>query len=461
MNPILQNIINLLKQSGPVQPEIARNLKELEKEISIIEFKLERTEKVKKTTAILLEETINELEQKRKLVERQNRDAQIEFGLERVRDRTMAMHRSEELLDVIIVMAEQFQQLKFKFDNVSFGIHTSDYDLDFWMAPTGVTKPFRIHVPFLDTPMVNHIREAQKKGMDFFTDVLSAGENKHWLHHLFDNVPLDFITEETKDYLFKAAGYARSTAIMKNLFLTIGNYSATPYTDEENSIFRRFAKVFEQSHTRFLDLQKAEAQGREAQIELGLERVRARAMAMQNSEELNELIGTVFTELTKLDLELTRSIIMIIDAESGGFRWWMANSEEPSSPRNYLVKYHEHPPYLAYYKAWEERQLRFQYELEGDIKKQWDDYIFRETELSRLPEFVIQGMKAPERVWLSASFNNFGCLTVASLEPLSDEHFDILLRFGKVFDLTYTRFNDLKQAEAQAREGGCSWYFTR
>ena len=163
MNPILQNIINLLKQSGPVQPEIARNLKELEKEISIIEFKLERTEKVKKTTAILLEETINELEQKRKLVERQNRDAQIEFGLERVRDRTMAMHRSEELLDVIIVMAEQFQQLKFKFDNVSFGIHTSDYDLDFWMAPTGVTKPFRIHVPFLDTPMVNHIREAQKK----------------------------------------------------------------------------------------------------------------------------------------------------------------------------------------------------------------------------------------------------------------------------------------------------------
>jgi hypothetical protein len=28
-------------------------------------------------------------------------------------------------------------------------------------------------------------------------------------------------------------------------------------------------------------------------------------MAMQTSEELNELIGTVFTELTKLDLVLT------------------------------------------------------------------------------------------------------------------------------------------------------------
>src|SRR6187200_2993873 len=61
-------------------------------------------------------------------------------------------------------------------------------------------------------------------------------------------------------------------------------------------------------------------------------------------------------------------------------------------------------------------------------------------------------MRANEKVYLSASFNNFGCLTLATLESLSDEHFDIMLRFAKVFDLTYTRFNDLKQAEAQARE---------
>src|SRR6187200_759591 len=61
-------------------------------------------------------------------------------------------------------------------------------------------------------------------------------------------------------------------------------------------------------------------------------------------------------------------------------------------------------------------------------------------------------MRANKKVYLSASFNNFGCLTLATLESLSDEHFDIMLRFAKVFDLTYTRFNDLKQAEAQTRE---------
>ncbi|TMI86399.1 MAG: hypothetical protein E6H08_21150, partial [Bacteroidetes bacterium] len=223
-----------------------------------------------------------------------------------------------------------------------------------------------------------------------------------------------------------------------------------PY--EEEKILVRFAKVFEQAYTRFLDLQKAEAQAREAQIEASLERVRSRAMAMQNSDELKELIGTVFTELTKLDIVLTRCLIMIYDPGSNDSIWWMANSEAPTEPIGLRIQNHEYPPYAAYLKAWQEKKLNWVYVLEGAIKKYWDDFLFVETELSHLPDFVIAGMKAPDRVYLNASFNTFGNLTLATLEPLSNEHFDILLRFAKVFDLTYTRFNDLKQAEAQARE---------
>jgi len=222
-----------------------------------------------------------------------------------------------------------------------------------------------------------------------------------------------------------------------------------PY--EEEKILVRFAKVFEQAYTRFLDLQKAEAQAREAQIEASLERVRSRAMAMQSSEQLRELIGTVFTELTKLDIVLTRCLIMIYDPQSNDSVWWMANSEAPTEPIGLRIQNHEYPPYAAYLKAWQEKKLNWVYVLEGAIKKDWDDFLFVETELSHLPDFVIAGMKAPDRVYLNASFNTFGNLTLATLEPLSNEHFDILLRFAKVFDLTYTRFNDLKQAEAQAR----------
>src|SRR6185295_16803693 len=165
-----------------------------------------------------------------------------------------------------------------------------------------------------------------------------------------------------------------------------------------------------------------------------------------------ELIGTVFTELTKLDLVLTRCVILIYEGSEKGVRWWMANSEAPSMPMNFFVKYANMPFFNEYLKAWQERSLKWQYILEGENKFNTDEFLFKETELLQLPDFVIAGMQAPDRVYLNASFNNFGNLTLASLEPLSDEHFDILLRFAKVFDLTYTRFNDLKQAEAQARE---------
>ncbi|HET9278765.1 MAG TPA: hypothetical protein VFN95_11270, partial [Flavitalea sp.] len=173
---------------------------------------------------------------------------------------------------------------------------------------------------------------------------------------------------------------------------------------------------------------------------------------MQKSDELKELIGTVFTELTKLDLVLTRSIIMIYDLATKDSTWWMANSEAPSDPIGLLVQYHEHPTYLTYLKAWQEKVLKWKYLLEGKIKNDWDDFLFTETGLKALPDFVIAGMKAPDKVYLNSSFNSFGSLTLATLNPLSDDHFNIMLRFAKVFDLTYTRFNDLQKAETQARE---------
>ena len=77
-----------------------------------------------------------------------------------------------------------------------------------------------------------------------------------------------------------------------------------PIADEDFDILARFAKVFEQTYTRFLDLQKAEAQAREAQIEAALERVRACTMAMHQSEELQEVIRVVFEQLESLNLDI-------------------------------------------------------------------------------------------------------------------------------------------------------------
>ena len=76
MNQHLQSVLDIIQQDMNLTAEqkntLTKSLKDANKELEITAFKLDRTEKVKRTTAILLEETIEELEQKRKAIEHTN-----------------------------------------------------------------------------------------------------------------------------------------------------------------------------------------------------------------------------------------------------------------------------------------------------------------------------------------------------------------------------------------------------
>ena len=65
MNQHLQNIASIIQDDESLSEEkkstILKSLKDVDKELEISNFKPDRTEKVKRTTAILLEETIEEL----------------------------------------------------------------------------------------------------------------------------------------------------------------------------------------------------------------------------------------------------------------------------------------------------------------------------------------------------------------------------------------------------------------
>lgn len=393
--------------------------------------------------------------------EAQSRETEIELALERVRARTMAMQKPSELVDVINVIGEQFVHLGFDIEWVNFGANGFDVTggIDTWnfaVIPGSAPISSRLFIPWFDHPLFTKANEELTRykttGNDFFELTLTKEEKDRWLDHMFTHTIFKEVPVEYRAFQYAKPGYTTSNIMLKETFLSIGKFDSVSFTNEQHAILRRFASAFGQTFTRFLDLQKVEAQVREAMIEAGLERVRSRAMGMQRSEELGSLIGTVFTEITKLDIALTRCLIMIFDAESRNSKWWMANSEDPENPAGYLIQCHDDEPYQKYLLGWDRRAIRWTYELKGEVKKKWDKFLFRETELAKLPPTVIEGMKKPGEVYLNASFNNFGNLTLATLGPMPREHFDILLRFAKVFDLTYTRFNDLKQAEAQARE---------
>ncbi len=198
--------------------------------------------------------------------------------------------------------------------------------------------------------------------------------------------------------------------------------------------------------------EEVEAARREMEIEAALERVRARGMAMHRSDDLAGVVARFFEELTGLDFELTRGVIWVFDSETQSGRMWKANPEHPDSPESYLVPYHDHPSYLALLDAWHAREPAWVYDLHGDLKTTWDDFLFGETELGSLPAEVQAGMRAPDRIVLTLSFTDFGALQAVGLEALSDASIGILRRFARVFDQTYTRFLDLQRAEARARD---------
>ena len=111
-------------------------------------------------------------------------------------------------------------------------------------------------------------------------------------------------TIETDDRRFITAGF------FSKGFISFSKSESIPQQTTE--ILERFARVFDQTYTRFLDLQKAEAQAREAQIQLALERVRARTMAMQKSEELKEVIQLVYEQFVHLNIHIEHPVLLWI-----------------------------------------------------------------------------------------------------------------------------------------------------
>ena len=387
--------------------------------------------------------------------EAQAREAQIEAALERVRSRSMAMHNTSELQEVIHTVHKELLSLQLAIYGGSFIVINRDInnELRCWGSGGTADTSEEVYIPRFEKPFVKNLINAIKKGPGFFTEEYSQDEKKEFFTFLFKHQPwANLDSDKKKEVLKSPGGYTRSCSVMQHTSIFIINQSGRKFTEAENDILLRFAKVFEQTYTRFLDLQKAEAQAREAQIELGLERVRARAMAMQKSDELSELVDTVFKELTKLDFALTWCIINIIDETSMSNTVWAANPDINKAPESYHMLFEDYPFHHAMMKGWKERKTKYVYTLEGNEKKIYDEYLFSETEFKRTPEAAQAASRAMEKYVVSFSFSNFGGLQTVGDVPLSDANLDILSRFGKVFDLTYTRFNDLKQAEAQARE---------
>ncbi len=384
-----------------------------------------------------------------KKAEAQAKAAQIELALERIRARAMSMQYSDHLKDVIEVIGQQLHKMGLFFDYVNFIVGDTTDGFDTWNVSFAQANPVQFFIPLINNRVFKETTQAKKDGLDFIAYTLTREETFHFITNLITNGILKHLPEEALQKRLQSKGMSVSSVVLNEVVLSMANYSAIPYTDEENLILKRFGNAFQQAFTRFLDLQKVEAQAKEARIEVALEKVRSRTMAMQSSNELQETAAVLFEEFKKLGTEEIYQVTIgtyneeeqLIDfrvtdwAGSGQLeqRTFQLDMNEPS-----LVQ-----PAIA---AWKEGKKSAVFDLTGDRLQGWLNY------RNQISGITMNSRDTGGRRIISGAYFSKGHLSLSSPLPLAQETIKTLERFASVFDGTYTRFLDLQRAEVQALE---------
>jgi len=375
------------------------------------------------------------------LAEAQAREAQIEASMEKVRGRAMAMHSTGDLAAATAVIFAELRRLGI--ESVRCGVVLLSRDSREARAFTTSASRGRDSLELIGSfPMTGHpTLENQYRCWlsqeNYFTTV--SGEDLRARYDLLrSSLPVPYLPPETGEH--EEHGYFFSFSEGQFYVWTRERYAA-----EAIGILTRFKTIVELTFRRYLDLQRVEAQAREAQIEASLERVRSRTLAMQKSDELAETAAVLFKQLIGLGIEPNRLYICIVKDGAGNAEFWITDEDGTKVSAGFAANLNENGSFRAMYDGWQERKRSLTIDMQG---KELEEYL-RHLEALRVP--FKGGLSQKRRVQTIAFFSH-GFIGLASPEPQPRETAGLLERFASVFNLTFTRFNDLKLAEAQAHQ---------
>ena len=445
MNKDLQSILDFIQQSAHLNDEEkkrhSKSLKDADKELEITSFKLDRTEKVKRTTAILLEETIEELEQKRKAVEAQNHELEIESSLERVRTVAMSMNEPDDMLHVCRTIAEQLELLKIKeIRNVQTAIFYKENGT--YMNYEYYAKHHKTFIT--DTTYTNH------KIHEEFADKMLKGNGEFMIAHIKGNELKAWIEYQKTtnvfidDYLYTASSLNYYWFSLGPVALGISTY--VPLTAEEINLFKRFLKVFELSYRRYLDIELAIKQAKEARIETALERVRAVATAMRKPDDLLDVCKILFEEFHSLGFSELRNSMINIYNDDNGYLFNYDYSESAGKTITHFT-YNAHATIDNLVKNTRGANDAFiEYAYTGKELDEWRAFRKKSGEADDAR------LNNAEAIYYYFYSIGTGSIGISTFSTIGEEKLEVLKRFRNVFSLSYQRYTDLALAEAQAKE---------
>ncbi len=376
-------------------------------------------------------------------LEQKNKELQIEAALERVRVSAMAMDKSEDLTKAVTIVFSELENLGLKTVRCGIGIFNDQTNkVNIWTA--SLDSGNRIANLSGDEnleghPLLEGVFNSWKQQTDYSYKLEGDDLVRYYQVVSESNVPVeapvlnsDSATQFYHCVMFPAGG-----------LFAFGDYE---FSDEAKLLMKRFAEVFHISFIRHLDLKKAEEQAREAKVEAALERVRSRTLAMQSSNELAETAAEVFKQLIGLGIEPNRLYIGIVKDESGDMEMWATDEDGTQVGQKFMFNKNENVSVKKLYDGWAAKEKSVIVDMGG---KELEDYFHYLNEVMHIP--FIGGLTQKRRVQSVAYFSK-GFIGMASPDGQGNETIQLLERFAAVFNLTFTRFNDLKIAEAHAQQ---------
>lgn len=198
------------------------------------------------------------------------------------------------------------------------------------------------------------------------------------------------------------------------------------------------------------------AKNRELKIEKAFEKVREHAMSMRHSSDLQEIVNLVARELNNMNLDITGVFIVINNDEiDKQFTCWGTTGVAEIYMKKAIIPFLDRPIYRVLAEATTKEERFFVEEYSREEKNEFFEHLFKYPPYnSSTPEWKEQVLSRGGGYTRSVSVSHYTSIFVVNHfgRRLSDEDNEILKRFGQVFEQSYTRFLDIRKAEALAHE---------
>ena len=121
-------------------------------------------------------------------LEEKNRELEIEAALERIRSRSMAMHGTNELSDVILVLFKQLELLGIVIDTCYIDIFDKDnQSFNVYIGTGTAIYPEQVNIPYSNHPIHQLNKRAREDNLEFFTFDEDKKSKDMYFEHFYPN----------------------------------------------------------------------------------------------------------------------------------------------------------------------------------------------------------------------------------------------------------------------------------